>query len=78
MVEKGEGMNFLAKLLASIIERAWGNKLTTVAGAAAAISAAVAPFVPGQYQKPAADLAAFLAVLAGALGYDKQAAQPKE
>lgn len=80
-------MQFLANLIATILERAFGSKpstLLTITGLIGALSAALsalpATIVPAKYQPWLVGSAAFFSLLAGALGYGhnptQQVSQP--
>lgn len=65
-----------ANILASLIERSFGNYRLTITGIVAALATSVgafAPVVPEQYKPYLIAGGAFLGLLAGALGYDKLA-----
>lgn len=69
-------LQVLAQFVANILERAFGSKPSTlltitgiVGGLAALLAALPTSIVPAKYQPWLAGGAAFLAVLAGALGY---------
>lgn len=65
--------NFIAALVAKLIERVAGNKVTTIAGALVGLAggaAAYTPYVPAKYQAQVAAGAALAGAVALALASD--------
>lgn len=69
-------MKFIAAMIASLLDRAFGTKpsvLLTIAGIVGALAAGLAALpasiLPAEYQPYLVGAAGFLALLAGALGY---------